>query len=172
MSRMFLTAELGVWKPVPDFPGYMVSKDGQVLSVQRGYGWIMSLIRYKRTGHLYVFLYRDRHMCKRYIHDLVLIAWHRKPVSGEECRHFNGNPEDNRLENLAWGTRQDNADDRVKHGRSPYGENSPMHKLTEAQVLDIRTRVATTSLRSLAREFGVSHTCIRRAANGMNWSYL
>jgi len=172
MSRMFKSIELGVWKPIQDFAGYFVSHDGRVLSVKRGYGWLLSPIKRKRSGHLYVFLYRDRQMYKKYIHELVLTAWHRKPLPGEEARHLNGNSQGNRLENLAWGTRQDNADDRVKHGKSPYGENSPMHKLTEAQVLDIRTRVATTSLRSLAREFGVSHTCIRRAANGMNWGYL
>lgn len=172
MSRMFKSIELGVWKPVPEFANYLVSSDGRVLSVQKGYGWLLSPIRHKRTGHLYVFLYQDGHMYKRYIHDLVLSAWHREPVSGEECRHLNGNPEDNHLENLAWGSRQDNANDRVKHGRSLRGEKSPVHKLTEHQVLEIRNRVGTETLRSLAREYGVSHTCIRRAGNGMNWGYL
>lgn len=172
MSRMFLTAELGVWKPVPDFPGYMVSKDGQVLSVQRGYGWIMSPIERKRSGHLYVFLYRDRIKHKKYIHELVLITWNRPPMPGEECRHLNGNPKDNRLENLAWGTVQDNANDKIRHGRSGRGETHPLHKLTEKQVLEIRQRIGTETLRDLGKEYGVSHTCIRRAGNGMNWGYL
>jgi hypothetical protein len=172
MSRMFKTAELGVWEPVPDFPDYIVSKDGQVLSVKRGYGWILSPIKRKRSGHLYVFLYRDGQMFKKYIHNLVLIAWNRQPLPGEEGRHLNGNPADNHLDNLAWGTPQDNSDDRVRHGRSPRGEKSPVHKLTEQQVFQIRQRVGRETLRSLAKEYGVSHTCIRRAGNGMNWGYL
>ncbi len=171
MSRMFKTAELGVWKPVPDFPNYLVSNDGRVLSVQRGYGWILSPIRH-RNGHLYVFLYCDRRMYKKYVHDLVLSAWCREPMDGEEGRHLNGNPEDNHLENLAWGTRQDNANDRVRHGRSPRGERSPMHKLTEKQVLEIRQRIGSETTRRLAKEYGVSHTCIERAGNGINWGYL
>lgn len=32
------------------------------------------------------------------------------------CRHLNGNPYDNRLENLAWGTPSENMLDKVRHG--------------------------------------------------------
>jgi hypothetical protein len=33
-----------------------------------------------------------------------------------ECRHRNGNPTDNRPENLAWGTPTQNALDKILHG--------------------------------------------------------
>lgn len=172
MSRMFRTAELGVWKAVADFPNYFVSSDGRVLSTQRGYGWLLSAMKRWQSGHLYVFLYRGGKMYKKYIHDLVLTAWDRSPLPGEECRHLNGNSAHNRLENLSWGSRQDNANDRVKHGNSLRGECSPRHKLTQQQVIEIRRRIDTATLRALARQYGVSHTCIRRAANGMNWGHL
>ena len=172
MGRMFKSIELGVWKPVPGFPDYMVSKDGQVLSVRRGYGWLLSPIKRRRSGHLYVFLYHDGQMFKKYIHNLVLTAWDRRPLPGEEGRHLNGNPAENHLDNLAWGTAQDNATDRIRHGRSGRGEMNPLHKLTETQVLEIRQLIGSETLRNLARKYGVSHTCIRRAGNGMNWGHL
>jgi len=172
MSRMFKTIELGVWKPVPGFEDYLVSKDGQVLSLKKGFGWLMSPIKAK-DGHLYVFLYDKQHqMCKKFVHDLILIAWCREPHEAEECRHLNDIPTDNRLRNLAWGTKKENGHDRVINGRTDRGERSPTHKLTEADVREIRQLVNKESLRSLAKRFGVSHTCIRRAATGIKWSYL
>lgn len=51
------------------------------------------------------------------IHTLVAMAWHGPRPDGQECRHLNGDPTDNRPENLAWGTRAENMADMVRHGR-------------------------------------------------------
>ena len=167
MSRMF-----SIWRPIPEFDGYFASRDGQILSTKCQPARILRPIVSRRDGHLHIFLYRDRKMHKGFIHRLVLMAWDRMPTEGEESRHLNGAPSDNRYENLVWGTRQDNSDDRVRHGRSGRGESNANHRLTEEQVIEIRQRVGQKTLRALAREYGVSHTCIRRTANGMNWGYL
>jgi len=76
------------------------------------------------------------------------------------------------LDNLKWGTPLENTEDKRRHGTIPRGESAGGAKLTEAQVLEIRRRHGTASLRSLAREFGVSHTAIRRAALGIKWAHL
>ena len=159
------------WNPIPEYEGYFASKEGLIASVKRGAFKILSPVIAK-DGHYYVFLYRNGLMTKQWVHRLILITFRRQPLGNEECRHLDGDPSNNNLTNLAWGTKQDNADDRVLHGRSPRGEKSGSHKLTEAQVLEIRQRIGKETLRSLAKEYGVSHTTIRRAANGMKWSYL
>ncbi len=159
------------WNPIIEYPGYYVDTDGNVLS------WKRIRLRHlkpivAKDGHLYVFLYRDGLMRKEWVHRLILATFTRDPFPNEECRHLNGNPSDNRLSNLKWGTRQDNANDRMKHGRYATGENAVSHKLTEQDVLEIRRRCGSESSRQLAQEYGVSHTTILGAVNGHHWRCL
>jgi hypothetical protein len=51
-----------------------------------------------------------------HVHKLVLEAFTGEPrPEGMVCCHINGNPSDNRLENLRWGTRHENAADTRRH---------------------------------------------------------
>ncbi len=59
---------------------------------------------------------------KRYTHRLMAHAFlGPRPSEAHEVRHLDGNPRNNRVSNLAWGTRQENADDRRDHGRNRNG---------------------------------------------------
>ena len=76
---------------------------------------------------------------------------------------------------LFLGTRQDNIDDREQKGRNnpPKGEKHAKAKLTEADVLAIRTkRLQGISFSKLAEEYGVCKRTIQNAVSGKNWSYL
>ncbi|BCI54967.1 hypothetical protein NIIDNTM18_42450 [Mycolicibacterium litorale] len=56
---------------------------------------------------------------QRRVHVLVCETFHGpKPARGMHVRHLNGNPLDNRAENLAWGTPSENSHDTVRHGRN------------------------------------------------------
>lgn len=50
-----------------------------------------------------------------HVHKLVLEAFVCPRPAGMVCCHINGNPSDNRLENLRWGTLHDNAADKRRH---------------------------------------------------------
>jgi len=160
-----------VWKKIPGFDNYRVSRAGLILSLHKKIPKILKPIS-KQTGYQYVFLYQDRRCTKKYVHDLVLLAFVGTPREGQECRHLDGNPTNNTLANLRWGTKQENALDRRRHHTVPEGEKTGTHKLTENDVKEIRKIHGRISLRRLGHIFGISHTAIRRAALGITWSCI
>lgn len=70
----------------------------------------------QKSGHLNVFLCNNGKRKKRYVHRLVLLAFVGPPLEGQEALHIDGDATNNQLENLRWGTRQENALDLVTHG--------------------------------------------------------
>lgn len=89
------------------------------------------------------------------VHQLVLRAFVRSPLSGEMCRHLNGVPHDNRLENLTWGTQGENMQDRKHHGAPT--------KLSVAQVAMVKRLLIDNvlSCREIARIYCVSKTTVQ-----------
>lgn len=70
-----------------------------------------------RGKHLYVNLRNDGGKRRtRYVHQLVLEAFVGPRPEGQEVRHLNDEPKDNRLVNLAYGTASANMHDRVRNG--------------------------------------------------------
>ena len=93
------------------------------------------------------------------VHTLVCTAFHGEaPSTAHEVCHLNGNRSDNRAENLAWGTREENARDRTVHG------TQNLCVLTWAQVDEIRARYVrgVVTQKALAREYGVGLNTIAR----------
>jgi hypothetical protein len=104
----------GRWKKIPGFGMYEVSTTGLVRHAST------KALRAQATGRLgrkQVTLRSDRgrRMSSQYVHRLVLLAFRGEPPAGHECRHLDGDAANNRLSNLRWGTRAENAADRVRH---------------------------------------------------------
>jgi hypothetical protein len=118
------------WLPVVGYEGrYEVSDDGRIRSIDRITG-VKRKLRFKgrelrtfshpKTGHLSVGLRTGDGQTKKVrVQRAVLIAFVGEPPAGHECCHRNGIPTDNRVENLYWGTRSDNMQDMLRHGRKP-----------------------------------------------------
>lgn len=116
-----------IWKPVVGYEGiYEVSDQGRVRSLdrivahnsgrtQRVYGKAMSVNRNSR-GYMNVGLHKNGTLKTGAVHVLVLQAFVGPRPDGQVCRHLNGNPIDNRLANLAWGTHSENQYDSILHG--------------------------------------------------------
>ncbi len=161
------------WMPIPNFGNYFASKDGQILSFAgRSKPHLMNPMT-NQSGYLYVYLYDGSgNQTKCFVHRAVLLAWVGLPKDGEETRHLNDIPTDNRLENLCWGNRFENVADKFRNNRVPLGEDSPSHKLTEKDVLEIRKLHGVLPLRRIAEIHGVTHTTIRKAALGIRWKNI
>ena len=118
------------WLPAPEWEGlYEVSDRGRTRSLPRktasGRRGGRLLTPDKRPdGHLKVSLSDCGRRRKVYVHQLVMLAFVGPYPPGMEIRHLNGDPEDNRLENLAYGTKAENAADRIAHGRDAHARNT------------------------------------------------
>lgn len=114
------------WRPISGYEGlYEVSRDGRIRSYHKEAPHELSAGRRNQYGHLAVHLF-DRNGMRRtiYVHQLVAAAFLGPRLHGMQIRHLNGNPRDNRHENLAYGTLSDNMHDRVAHGNHYQAQKS------------------------------------------------
>jgi len=164
---------------IHNFPAYRIHKSGYIESRWRTGSFyngfevkdIWRRIRHNQRsdGYLAVDL-RDGHGNSRrtYVHILVAECFiGPKPFTGAHVRHLDGNPENNSVNNLAWGSALQNEKDKKSHGtwEDRYGG-----KLTEIQRKEIRARAEKGERqRALAEEYGVSRPTITRLINGSTW---
>jgi len=109
-------------------------------------------------------------------------------------------PSNCRLDNLAWGTPQENEADKIRHGTKQAGDvhyartrperlargdshgsrtrpqstlrgsKHPAAKLTESQVIEIRASSGT--LAAVARRYEVSEHAVRNIKRGVTWRHV
>lgn len=179
------SAAAEAWAPIEGWP-FEVSSWGRVRHSETG--TIRSLAKKGKWGHLKVMLTRNGARTRIggdrkdvAIHRLVLEAFHRKSLPGEEVRHLNGIAWDNTIWNLTWGTSQENGRDASKHGTMSHRRaQHSILKLTQAIVDQIRSlprplrggRFKNTNAVSdaaLATKYGVTRECIRDIRCGLRW---
>jgi hypothetical protein len=120
-----------MWKAIPGYPFYEVSDCGRVRSIPREangrtYRSVVMSTRPSNSGYVLVDV-RNAEGKKetRTMHTLVLAAFAGQRPHGHEARHLNGDPLDNRAENLVWGTKAENEEDKFAHGRPRAAEKPP-----------------------------------------------
>jgi hypothetical protein len=166
-------------------PGYRVGDDGSVwtcliakheLKVKgKGVNWVPEgpWRRMRQTphrdNHLHVFI-RGRN---RQVHHLVLEAFVGPCPPGMESRHLNGNPADNRLANLAWGTHKENIADAIERGTRPRGRRPVRAKVTENLVRVIRiARNEGWSQVKIAKRLNVAWITVHRILKDEAWRHV
>jgi hypothetical protein len=112
-----------IWKAIPGFEGlYEASSEGRVRSLDRRSGGRLLRGRILRQsvsngGYRVLQLCRGGERTTMRAHHLVAITFLGPPEAGFEVCHNDGNPGNNDLGNLRWGSRSDNARDTVRHGK-------------------------------------------------------
>ena len=141
---------------------------GQVIE-KRQEGRILSP-RITRTGYLRVNPCVNGRTVYRGLHRLVCAAFHgEKP--GMMAAHNDGNPSNNRPNNLRWASAKENSDDKKLHGTDEIGARNPNSVISEEQVRQIRDRADQPSP-ALAKEFGISESQILNIIHGRSWGHL
>lgn len=159
------------WRAVVGYEGrYEVSDRGEVFSLKSER--VLSP-GHHQAGYPRVMLCDTSGARSVLIHRLVLEAFVGPRPPGTECCHKNGNPKDNRLENLRWDTRKANAADAAEHGTRTIGERQPQAKLSDEKVRSIRA-LAVCGVRqsTIAAAFGVSRSVVCRVLKREIWRHV
>ena len=177
------------WRPVVGWEGwYSVSSAGRVRSeprtIVRDDGVVTKLNgklmadRVSRKGYIIAALSRGRLAVYRPVHQLVVEAFVGPIPCGLQVNHKSGVKSDNRLENLETVTPRENVAHAYRLGLARrgrvYGEDSGTAKLTNGQVLDIRSRYAAGGVRQidLANEFGIGRATVGKIVRGERWRHI
>lgn len=164
------------WKCVPDsqmvrypYAWLWVSDHGDVIR-RRPSGWCYKASTVISNGYVLTQIHKKNIS----VHRLVLEAFYMPRPPGMVCRHLDGNPQNNHIDNLDWGTYKDNAADRVVHGTDFKGMRHPMSKLTNADVIDIRTRHAwgDCDINRLAEQHNVHPKTIDNIIRRKTWKHI
>lgn len=164
------------WRDIPGYEGkYQASSLGNIRSLdrivncahggkRRMRGRVLKPAGQKKDPHLRVVL--GHGAIGSCVHTLVALTFLGPKPEGQEVRHLDGNPLNNRVDNLAYGTRTENILDVYRQGKA-------WRALTAEQVLEIRERLAAGETgAALAKEYGVGQACISSIKHGRTYSWL
>lgn len=170
-----------IWKTIQGYEAYEVSSLGNVRrSVSANYPAGRKLREQKcKAGYCRVTLSKDGAAKKFLVHRLVAFAFHGDPsATNFHASHLNGNPSDNRADNLAWKAPSDNNLDKRQHGTIQRGEKTGKNVLTEADVLKIRElrsrKFGTMNWGAtlISRELGLPINAVDKVVKGRTWTHV
>jgi hypothetical protein len=169
------------WRDIPGYEGrYQASSLGRIKSIKRkvrsvnhytGEDFLRTVPerilrpgRYCKCGHLSVVL---EHGGRGYpVHRLVMRAFCGEPPAKMEVLHNNGDPTDNRISNLRYGSRTENILDVYRIGGRWRKLNiDDVHAIRFGLYCGIRGV-------DLAKEFGVSQSAISAIKHGRAYWWL
>ena len=113
---------------------YFVSNTGYIKNTQTGK--ILSATK-TRQGYLRFALWDNGTSKTVAVHRIVAEVYLENPDNKPVVNHIDGNPSNNRLENLEWSTIGENVRHAYDTGLASRGEDCTVAKLTEKQVLEI-----------------------------------
>jgi hypothetical protein len=103
------------WRPVPGYPAYVASRLGRIVSYVRDTPYEM-LGSPHRFGYRLIELRGPDGVFHTTFHSVIASAFLGPRPPGMEVCHGDGNPLNNAVSNLRYGTHSENIQDRRKHG--------------------------------------------------------
>lgn len=178
-----MTTETETWVTVQEFvkrpqgtgtPHLEVSNMGRV----RRNGVIWEPCR-SSSKYPCLMLNRQQHA----LHRLVCEIFNGPRPAGMECFHKDGNPANNRADNLQWGTASERHLNSVRRGTNAAlkrrgmdgqkGEANGAAKLTNRKVREIRHLYTTgATQKGLGRKFRVGKSTIGRIVRRTHWKHV
>ncbi len=166
--------------PIPTFPGYGVTEDGRVWSCKRG-EWVeikpsMGSHKPGAQGYFKVGIWSAIGRKYPKVHTLVALAFIGPKQEGMQVNHKDGDTFNNAASNLEYVTQGENSAHAYLHGlkAKPKGELHPRARLTEADVLEIRTlrKDKAASVASIAEQFKISRAYVKSITSRKAWGHV
>ena len=170
-----------IWRDIPGYEGkYQASSEGRIRSLSRKVngrchftgetferevkGRILTPGKFCKSGHVSVVL--GHGTAGKPVHQLILQTFVGMPDEGMEVLHINGNPTDNRLCNLRYGSRTENILD-------VYRQGGRWRKLSLEDVYEIRFyQLCGFSGSYIAKRFHISQTSVSAIKHGRSFGWV
>ena len=167
-------------REIPGLAGYVITSHGTVYSRWNFHGrldegWYIVQPRTHQSRPVVGLRTGSRKQYPFQVGALVLRAHVGPRPPGFECRHLDGNPFNNVLSNVCWGTHAENVEDRIRHGRQSrqLGEAHPLSRLSDKKVRAIRElRLMRLPVNWLAKQYEVRRDCIYKVASRRAWKHV
>lgn len=150
---------------IPRFPDYLITKSGNVYS-NRCKKWRKLKPSSNIDGYKVVYVRNDSEEKKFFVHHLVLITFVEERRIGMECRHLDGTRDNNKLENLKWGTKSENERDKILHGTNNRGQEPSLSKDEISQIFALRE--IPLSMKEISQRMGISKALVSITLNKRN----
>jgi len=162
--------------PIPGYPGFYADSDGYIwgFQVKRNTGWHRLCSSPTTYGYLLVHVYYNGKRKTVQVHQLVALAFHGPCPLGKQVRHYpDPDKNNNRPENLKYGTPKENAADSIEQGLSPRGIKNCKAKLDDILAMEVYNRAITgENQRFIARDYGISISTVSSIKDKITWPHI
>lgn len=162
-----------VYVDVPGWPKYMAGSDGSILSLKGKLPRILKQTKRKKSEYSCVSLVNGRFKRSMNIHWVVLLAFCGPKPAGMVRRHIDGNPRNNSISNLAYGTHKKNSLDAIMHGTTLSGEKNKQSKYSESDIEKVRNLYFVDGLRQkeICKITGMKKCQVSGIVLGRSWKH-
>jgi len=166
------------WRQIPDFSWYDVSSLGRIRSWKpdrpsqkkaRDQPKLMRT-RLDRDGYPRITLQDDKGK-KRVVRIHILVARaFLGPAKGRLVLHKKNDRSKPHLENLEYGSYEDNNDDKYISGTHQIGENNSRAEVTKKQAKEIYRLKGKMTQMEIADRYGISRQAVSDIHRGITWA--
>lgn len=176
-----------LWKPIENYPDYIISSNGQVKRQTPANNKHKKLKFLKPTyssnhknknPHPKITLYKNGKPNTMSLSRLILFVFSGNPPIGkDQCNHIDGNRKNNSIENLEWVSGKENVQHALNTGlrkKQARGEKCGNSKLKNSEVKKIKRMLSTKKylLNEIAVKFGVKRCAIWDIKHNKTWNHI
>lgn len=178
-----------IWKDIPDYEGiYQASNLGKIKRLSNK-KWINKDKGFFRiypeeilnpfttpSGYYRINLYKNKKLKSFRVNRLILMAFHRLPLTDEVSMHLDNDRLNNSLNNLKWGSCKENIQQmyREKRNQCIAGSKNPMVKTDESIVIEIKKLYIyqKRSTSEIAKIFDIKYHFVYEIVKNRRWKHI